>query len=130
VRSLTDSDAARVLDAAAGRPAHQRLVLRLLLEYDVTAREICRITGGDVTADAVRVCDKRGVSRIVRLRGEAAADLAQLSSIGRDDQLAGAHSGTMRPDAIGRLLADAAKDAGLASRPSLHSPRRLADVRS
>lgn len=130
MRSLTETEAKRLLRAAASRPAHQRLVLRLLLEYELTAHEICRLTGGDVDGSAIRVRDKRDRDRTVHLCAEAAAELARVAAASESDQLLAGRSGPLRPDAIRRLLIAAALDAGLDAHVSIHRTRRSVDARA
>ena len=114
--------------AASSRPVPHRLILRFLLEYDLTAHEICRLMGNDVRGSEVRVQDKRGGSRTVELRADAAAELAELPPRGKSDQLLSGRSGTLRPEGIMRLLNAAAMEAELDERISIHRARRPADT--
>lgn len=128
VRPLTDTEAQRVLAAAASRLARQRLMLRLLLEHRLTAHEICRLDRADLRGSVITVRDKRGASRTLMLEGPAAEELAEVTVGGGDGQLFGGRSGPMRPDAVRRLLLDAAADAGLTGAVSIHRARRFADT--
>ena len=129
MRSLTDAEAERVLSAATSRPPGQQLVLRLLLEYELTAHEICRLTPSDFTGSGLLVRDKRDEPRTVELRADASAELAVLP-MSESGQLLAAGSSPLRPEAIMRLLSRAALDAELDGDVSIHRARRPADTRA
>jgi integrase len=130
VRSLTDAEAQGLLAKAGTRPVRQRLILRLLLEYDLTPHEICRLTGDDVSDSSLRVTDKRGQPRTVELQAEAAAELAEMSASAADQQLLAGRSGSLQVDAIRRLVAAAALDADLDGEISIHRAARRAGTRA
>jgi len=130
VRPLTDTAARRVLDSASARPTSQRLALRLLLEYRLTAHEICRLTVDEVSGRTLRVENKRGQARYVDLQGPAAVDLAELYRNHPGSQLFASRSGPLRPDTLRRLLRAAAAAAGVEDTISIHRGRRVADVRA
>jgi integrase len=130
VRALADIEKERILSAARSRPAPQRLTLRLLLEYGVTAHELCRLRTSDAAEKTISVRDKRASSRTIYLRDDAAADLAAIKHHGDATQLLAGRAGVLRPDTVRRLLIDAAREADFTDLPSIHQPRLPEDVRA
>lgn len=99
-----------MLAAAASRPPHQRLALRLLLEHRLTAHEICRLTTADVDGEELLVTDKRGQVRRITL---TAADRAAVRADGTPGQLLAPPGGALRPETLRRLAESAARKAGV-----------------
>jgi integrase len=130
VRPLTDIEARRVLDSSSGRPAPHRLALRLLLDYRLTAHEICRLTVDQVDGTTLRVENKRGQTREVALRGPAAADLEEVRRSHPGGRLIVGRAGPLRPDALRGLLRTAAAAAGVEGDISIHRITRVANVRA
>jgi integrase len=130
VRPLTDAETRRVLDSSAARPAPQRLALRLLLDYRLTAHEICRLTVDQVNGTALTVDNKCGQTREVVLRGPAAADLEEVRRGHPGGQLLLGRAGPLRPDALRRLVRSASAAAGVEDNISIHRTTRIADVRA
>jgi integrase len=119
-----------VLDSSCARPAPYRLALRLLLDYRLTAHEICRLTVDQVDGTTLTVENKRGQRRDVVLRGPAAADLEELRRGHPGGLLIVGGAGPLRPDALRRLLRTAAAAAGVEDHISIHRTTHAADVRA
>jgi integrase len=131
VRPLTDTEAGQVLETAASRSAGQRLALRLLLEYRLTAHEICRLTVDQVDGATLSVGNKRGAGREIELQDAAA--VAELQEVLRDHsggQLFAGPTSRLRPDALRRLLRSASTAAGVEDEISIHRNRGIVDVRA
>jgi integrase len=128
VSAHSTADRQKLLAAAAEHPPRQRVILQLLLDYQLTPHEICRLTPGDLGPGRLRVRDKRGGVRDVAIDDAATLELMKLSRPGGAQLLAGP-SGTLRPDTIRRLVRAAAARAGVTPPPSIHSLARLADAR-
>lgn len=104
--------------------------MRLLLEYRLTAHEICRLMVCQVDGSAVTVEGKHGQSREVELEGAAVVEIGELLRSHPGGELFTGPSGPLRPDALRRLLTAASAAAGVGGQISIHRNTRVADVQA